>query len=306
MNVIETKNLTKKFGELVAVDRINLKVKEGSIHGFVGPNGAGKTTTMRMLVGTLNPTEGEAYIKGERAGTLAAKEVIGYSPQRLQFYDSMSSLAYLKYMGRMAGMGSEVEKRAKDLLKWLELEKFGDKKIGGFSEGMRRKLSLAQAMIHEPELLILDEPTATLDPTGRIAIIDSLEKFTKEGMTVFVSSHILTELEKFVDYVTIVNHGRIITSGSIKDLADTYAGESYIVSTSDNKRVLELIKKKAPVERAWLDEDNEIRVITPEPEKFKSKLVKLIATDGRVRLDLLQRAGGLEEAFIAAIEQEEK
>ncbi len=305
MNIIETKNLTKKFGKLVAVDGVNLKVKGGRIHGFVGPNAAGKTTTMRMLVGTLNPTEGEAYIKGERAGTLAAKEVIGYSPQRPIFYDSMSSLAYLEYMGQMAGMGSEVEKRAKDLLKWLELEKFKDKKIGGFSEGMRRRLSLAQAMIHEPELLILDEPTATLDPVGRIAIIDSLEKLTKEGMTVFVSSHILTELEKYVDYVTIINQGRIVTSDSIKGLADVYGGESYIVSTSDNKKVLKLIKKEAPVERAWLDEDNEIRVITSEPEKFKSKLVGLI-TKEKVRLDLLQPAGGLEEAFIAAIEQEGK
>lgn len=288
---------------MVAVDGIDLQVEEGSIHGFVGPNGAGKTTTMRMLVGTLKPTEGEAYIGGEKAGSIAAKEIIGYSPQFPEFYDSMSGLDYLEYMGRMAGMGSKAEERAKTLLKWLGLEKSEDKKVGGYSGGMKRKLSLAQAMIHEPDLLILDEPTATLDPAGRMAIIDSLEKLTEEeGMTVFVSSHVLTELEKFIDHVTILNEGKVITSSPLDELAETYASEAYLVSTSDNEKVLELLDGKPFVNRVWVDEDDNLNVLTSESDDFKYELVGMLAKKD-LRLDSLTRAGGLEDAFIKAIEE---
>ncbi|KXB06051.1 hypothetical protein AKJ53_01450 [candidate division MSBL1 archaeon SCGC-AAA382F02] len=302
-NIIETKNLTKEFEDVVAVNGVDLEVEEGSIHGFVGPNGAGKTTTMRMLVGTLKPTKGEAYIGGETAGSLAAKEIIGYSPQFPQFYGSMTGLDYLEYMGRMAGIGSKAEKRAKVLLKWLGLKKYEDKKVGGYSGGMKRKLSLAQAMIHEPELLILDEPTATLDPAGRMSIIESLEKLTKEkGMTVFVSSHVLTELEKFIDHVTILNEGEVVTSNTLDELAETYASEAYLISTSDNEKVLDLIEDKSFVNRAWLDDDDNVNVLTSEPEEFKSELVGMIAKKD-LRLDSLTRAGGLEDAFIKAIEE---
>lgn len=304
MKMIETENLTRRFGDLVAVDGLDLEVEKGSIHGFVGPNGAGKTTTMRMLVGTLNPTEGEAYIKGEKAGSLAAKEIIGYSPQQPKFYDSMTGLDYLEYMGRMGGMGSDARERAGELLKWLNLEDSKNKRVGDYSDGMQRRLSLAQAMIHDPELLILDVPTATLDPAGRMAIIDSLENLTREGMTVFVSSHVLTELEKFIDSVTILNRGRKITTSPLRELADTYASEAYVLSTSDNEKVVEMIEDRDFLNRVWIEDHDEIRVLTNEPKEFKFELLRLL-TKNEIRLDMLRQEGGLEEAFIRAIEQEE-
>lgn len=301
MKMIETQNLAKRFEETVAVDRINLEVEERSIHGFVGPNGAGKTTTMRMLVGTLNPTEGEAYIKGEKAGSISAKELIGYSPQNPQFYDSMNALDYLEYMGEMSGMGSETREKAKELLQWLELEGMEDKKIGDYSGGMKRKLSLAQAMIHEPQLLILDEPTAGLDPEGRMSIINSLEELTTEGMTVFVSSHVLAELEKFIDTVTILRDGELVTTRPLDKLAGTYSSEAFVVSTPSNDELMGILEEEAFIDEVWKEDDKELRILTDEPDEFKLRLVNLLA-ENEIRLDSFKQEGGLEEAFIKAIE----
>ena len=171
--MIEAKNLTKTFGDFTAVDGIDLMVRKGTIHGFVGPNGAGKTTTMKMLIGAISCTRGEGYIKGYEVGSITAKQLIGYSPEQPFFYKDMVASDYLVYMARICGMKrAEARNKALDLLNWLDLGDFSESKVGGFSAGMKQRLSLAQALIHEPELLILDEPTANMDPTGRMAILD--------------------------------------------------------------------------------------------------------------------------------------
>ncbi len=238
-NAIETTDLTKQFGDLTAVDGINLSVEQGRIHGFVGQNGAGKTTTIQMLVGLLSPTAGSATICGEPAGSLAAKKRIGYSPQEPQFYSTMTGYDYLRYMGKTAGMGGDAADRAKELLEWLDLDDAAHKKIGGYSGGMKRRLSMAQAVIHDPDVLILDEPTATLDPEGRKEIIDALQDMTDEGMTVFVSSHVLDELEKFIEYVTILHEGTLVESGpldAIQDKVETEGGlqEAFLEIVNDD------------------------------------------------------------------------
>ena len=178
--MIETKELTKAFGKFVAVDGIDLRVGEGSIHGFVGPNGAGKTTTIKMLVGAIRCTKGSGVIRSHPIGSVAARRLIGYSPERPSFYGDMTTLDYLTYMARVSGVeGNGVKKKAAELLDWIELGRFLDTKVGGFSAGMKQRLSLAQALIHEPELLILDEPTANLDPTGRMSILDKLRQLSQ-------------------------------------------------------------------------------------------------------------------------------
>lgn len=303
MAMIDATDLTKRFGDVTAVEDVDLTVEAGSIHGFVGPNGAGKTTTMQMLVGLLEPTEGEVTIDGEPAGSLAAKERIGYAPQEPAMYESMTGMEYLAYMGRVSGKAaSDARERADDLLSWLDLSDASDQAIEEYSGGMKRRLSLAQAMIHDPELLILDEPTATLDPSGRMAIIDSLQRLTDDGMTVFVSSHVLAELEQFIDTVTILHEGRVVETGSIDAIQSQYGGQAFAVETSDDDALVELLSTRAWVEEVTI-EDGTVTVVTDEPDEFKLKLQQLLADEGIV-LESLTETGGLEEAFADVIQRD--
>lgn len=300
MTIIETTNLTKHYGDTVAVDGMDLTVSEGSIHGFVGPNGAGKTTAMEMLVGHLTPTEGQAHIGGDPAGSMAARQKLGYSPQEPSFYESMTGRAYLEYLARVSGVDQPAERSA-ELLSWVNLTGDADKQVGGYSGGMKRRLSLAQAMVHDPELLILDEPTAGLDPSGRRTIIESLQELTEEGLTVFVSSHVLAELEQFIDTVTILIDGEHIETDTVDAIQQRYGVEAYLIETSNNKRVVSLLADCSWVSNVSL-EDGHLRVTTDDPDRFRSELQSLLADEG-VLLESLQEAGGLEDAFADVIQQ---
>jgi len=295
MSMIQATNLTKKYGDVTAVDGLEFEVEEGSIHGFVGPNGAGKTTTMQLLLGLLSPTEGDVYIDDHEAGTIDAKELIGYAPQEPGFYESMTGREYLEYMGQVAGMGSDALDRADELLDWLDLTDAADQAVGGYSGGMQRRVSLGQAMIHEPELLILDEPTAALDPSGRSMIIESLESLTEEGMTVFVSSHVLAELEQFIEDVTIIADGQLVESGSLESVQSEYGGQTFRIDTADDERVSDLLSGREWTSDVRLDEGDLI-VTTEEPETFKGELQQLLTDEG-ILLEGLQEEGGLQEAF---------
>jgi len=302
--MIEATNLTKRYGELTAVDSVDLTVERGDIHGFVGPNGAGKSTTMQMLVGLVSPSDGEATIGGEPAGSLAASELIGYAPQEPAFYESMTGLDYLVYMGKTAGMSGDIEARARELLERFDLADAARQSIGGYSGGMKRKLGLAQAMIHEPELLILDEPTATLDPEGRAAVIDSLEAMTDEGMTVFVSSHVLAELEQFIDTVTILVDGKVATSGPVGEIQDRVAADTYRVDSTDNDRLADILAEHDAVERVARAEDGSLRVTPTDGESFTTELQRTMA-DAGITMQSLEQEGGLEEAFLDLLDEAE-
>lgn len=300
MPMIKTNDLTKTFGDVTAVDHVNFTVEHGSIHGFVGPNGAGKTTAMKMLVGHLTPSAGKVQIDGHSAGSIKAKEKLGYSPQEPAFYETMSGRAYLEYLGRVAGV-EQPQSRATELLDWLDLTDDAEKHIGGYSGGMKRRLSLAQAMVHRPELLILDEPTAGLDPSGRRTIIESLKDLTDRGLTVFVSSHVLAELEQFIDTVSILIDGELIETGTIDEVQAKYGAETYTVQTTDNSAVVELITDKPWINDVWVD-SGAVQVTTDDPTTFKTELQSLLADQG-ILLESLQQAGGLEDTFADVVDQ---
>jgi ABC-2 type transport system ATP-binding protein len=296
MTAIEATNLTKHYGEVKAVRGVDLTVEAGSIHGFVGPNGAGKSTTMGMLVGVVTPTVGEAFVYGEPAGSHAALQQIGFAPQDPVFYESMTGRGYLRFVGSVSGVDGSVRDRVEELLDWLELKDAAGQPIGGYSGGMERRLGLAQAMIHDPDLLILDEPTAELDPQGRAAIIDALENLAEEGKTVFVSSHVLAELEQFIETVTVIDDGRIVTSGPLKEVRSAVA-DAFLVESTDNERLLEMLADRPAVERVERRDGQGLAVWTDDHDAFATDLPAVLS-DAGIGLRSLHQENGLEEAFL--------
>lgn len=238
---IEIKNYSKIFKNFKSVDNINFNIKKGSIHGFIGPNGAGKTTTIKAIIGAYLPSKGEITVNGFKAGTKNANKFIGYIPERASFPKHLNAQDYLITMAEFSGLKTKnAKEKAKEILKNLGLEEQGKRKPNKFSSGMQKKILLAQALITNPQILILDEPAANLDPLARFELFDTILKLKAEGKTIFISSHILSELEKIVDQVTFLLKGKIIFSGGIEEF-DKMLENAYI-TTSNNKKAFELLK----------------------------------------------------------------
>ncbi len=219
--MIETKHLTKIFGNLTAVDDLNLTINQGDIFGFIGPNGAGKTTTMRILVTLLEPTRGRALIDGLDVARNGKKvrRIIGYMPDFMGVYDDLKVFEYLEFFA--AAFGIERSKRKSIVEGVLELTDLQSKKsatVDSLSRGMQQRLGLARVLIHDPKVLILDEPASGLDPRARIEIRELLRELKRMGKTIMISSHILSELEEICDHVGIIEHGQLIYSGTIEEI----------------------------------------------------------------------------------------
>jgi ABC-2 type transport system ATP-binding protein len=226
--MITTHNLTLTFKTLfskpfVAVDHINFSVERGDIFGFLGPNGAGKTTTIRMLSTILTPTEGTAEVCGFDIvrNPLMAKSRIGLMPENPGFYGDMTALNQLIFYGEFYKIPkAECKRKANELLDMMRLTEFKNRKIKTYSHGMRKRVALAQALINDPQLLILDEPTGGLDPQGTHEFREMIKNLNKNGITIFLSSHILPEVQQICNKVGILNRGKIIAVDSLKNLAN--------------------------------------------------------------------------------------
>lgn len=259
-----------------AVKKINLRVEPG-IHGFLGPNGAGKTTTMSMLVGAISITSGKAKIRDENAGGVAARRLFGFLPQDPVFYNNMTGENYLVYMGKLGGLHkTEARKRAQELCAYFDIFEDRTRPIGEYSGGMKQKIGIAAALIHKPKLLILDEPTANLDPIGRASIIEKIKEISKT-VSVFVSSHILSEIEQMCDRVTMINNGIIVLSDTIKNIKQKYIGNTYQLDTNKNQEILKSLSKKDYVQKAWVkEEDGTIQVIPKDSDRLQEEIPKVI------------------------------
>lgn len=299
---IESTGLRKEFGlvnKLVAVESLDLKIEKGHIYGFIGPNGAGKSTTIKMLAGAIKPTSGGARILGYEVGSTEAKSHVGYSPEHPNFY-SMTAFDFLVYNARICGVpGGEAKERAEHLLKWIGLEGSRDRNAKNFSAGMKQKLSLAQSLIHNPDILILDEPTANLDPIGRFDVLERIRVLAKkENKTVFVSSHILDELEKVVDSVTIINKGKVIIQTGMNDLRKRFSTNRFIVDTSDNEGYVKKISGMSGVQKAWINHERKIEANVSKPEAFKSKLFAMFRGKEKDLLEFYPFRMSLENIFL--------
>jgi len=309
---IFTEFLTKIYGRgqrsIVAVNEINLKVESG-VHGFLGPNGAGKTSTINMLIGAISISRGRANIRGFRAGSIKSRRIIGFLPQDPVFYKNMTGMQYMMYMAQLNGLAKhEARHKIQDLFRTLELEDAQDRKIGKYSGGMKQRLGIAAALVHEPEILILDEPTANLDPIGRAKIIEKIKALSKR-MSVFVSSHILSEIEQMCEKVTIINRGSIILSDTIKNIKEMYSASEnvFILDTNANNRVLLALKNKESVTKAWIDvNDNKIHVVPSNNKEFQEIIPIIMAESNAVLKGFFQQETTLQDIFIDLMERQER
>jgi ABC-2 type transport system ATP-binding protein len=244
--MIETKKLTRNFGNLVAVCNLDLHIGAGDIFGFIGPNGAGKTTTMRILVTLLEPTSGAAFIDGLDVAK-KGKEVrrrVGYMPDFMGVYDDLKVFEYLEFFA--AAFGIEYHKRQAIVDGVLELTDLVSKRsapVDSLSRGMQQRLGLARVLIHDPKVLILDEPASGLDPRARIEMRELLRELKRMGKTVMISSHILSELEEICDTIGIVEHGQLVFSGSMAEIRPRLGIQSKmrVKVVGDPARALEIL-----------------------------------------------------------------
>ncbi len=248
--MIECQGLAKKFGELRAVDDLNLSVYAGELFGFLGPNGAGKTTTIKMMTGLLRPSAGTARIGGYDIQTqpLQAKAVLGYIPDNPFLYEKLTGREFLNFMADLYSVTTENRSRKiDDLLKLFELDEKGNELIQGYSRGMRQKIALAGALIHQPKVIFLDEPTVGLDPQSARLMKDILRKLCDAGPTIFISTHILEIAERMCDRFAIVNKGKVIATGTMSELrksaeSDTKSLEDIFLDLTSGDQHLDLIQ----------------------------------------------------------------
>jgi ABC-2 type transport system ATP-binding protein len=286
ISAIDLTNLTKYYGPHKGIENISLKVKKGTIHGFLGPNGAGKTTTLRVLVGLLNKTSGDAQITGIRAGSLDSKRHIGYLPSDFELYKYYSVKEYLDYIERLRGEAPFRE----ELVRRLKLDE--TRKTGELSKGNRQKVAIVQALMHRPDILIADEPTTGLDPLMMEEFDDILREYVASGeKTVFISSHILSEVQATCEVVTIIREGEIVSSGNVKELLSSLPRKAILTVKEgvDGEKLSKALKTTFKSQS-----DSEVSVLFEDPKEF----MKNIAGSAEV-LDFTIPPADLEEYFKA-------
>ncbi len=226
--MIAAEGLTKRFGELVAVDGISFELRPGETFGLLGPNGAGKTTTIHMLIGALDPDGGRVALDG-RGMTLAMRRRIGVAPQSLALYENMSGRGNLRFFGSLYGLsGTRLRERVDWALELAGLTERRSDRVGTYSGGMKRRLNLACAMVHDPGVVFLDEPTVGVDPQSRNHLFEAIERLKNDGRTILYTTHYMEEAQRLCDRVAIMDHGRVLALDTVGGLIDAHGGASVI------------------------------------------------------------------------------
>ncbi|MBQ9116599.1 MAG: ABC transporter ATP-binding protein [Clostridia bacterium] len=276
-NILEIKGLSKSFGEKKVLAGLDMSVPRGSVFGFIGRNGAGKTTTMKAILGLLKPDGGEIYVDGKAVayGETPTNSVIGYLPDVPEFYPFMTPVEYLRLCGECGGISSvEISKRTSELLSLVGLEGDADRRIKGFSRGMKQRLGIAQALLHRPKLLICDEPTSALDPIGRREILDILVS-VKNETTVLFSTHVLSDVERICDSVAFLEQGTVAMRGSVDELKKLKVAREFAVEASDPSGA-EAIAAEFPMA---IREGGE-RLNFVGNDEFMNRVISFIASEG--------------------------
>lgn len=280
MDAVKIENLSKSFGNLKVIDTLNMTVKENTVFGFIGKNGSGKTTTMKMIMGFIKPDEGHITVCGEnvRYGNTLTNRFIGYLPDVPEFYNYMTPKQYLNLCGQITGLTQErIAKKTAELLPIVGLDGV-NRRIKGFSRGMKQRLGIAQALFNEPKLLICDEPTSALDPAGRREILDIL-KNVKEKTTVVFSTHILSDVEQICDTIGILNNGNIVLEGMLSDMKGNYRNERLSIELQNTDKLAFFRSKlqELPEIKNIAVEGNIIQLTTSDAAVTGKNIIKILA-----------------------------
>ena len=307
MNAIQTNQLTRSFGALKAVDRLTLEVPRGTVFGFLGPNGSGKTTTIRLLLGLLDADQGSAQVLGfdtrAQAGEIRAR--CGALLEHHGLYERLSAADNLDYYGRIWRMSRpDREKRVRELLGPLDLYTRRDEPIGRWSRGMKQKVAVARTLMHHPELVFLDEPTAGLDPVASASLREDLMSLVaREGVTIFLTTHNLVEAEKLCTRVGVINHGQLLAVGSPAELQSrTAAPRLHVTGQGMTPQIITALNQNLLIKR--LQQRNGELVMDLNDLNRSHEIVAQLVSSG-VRIDEVRKErAGLEEVFLQLVEEE--
>jgi ABC-2 type transport system ATP-binding protein len=291
---IETANLRKTFGEKVAVRGLTLQVARGEVFGFLGPNGAGKSTSVKMLLGLVAPSAGAAALLGRPLGNRAVRARVGFLPEHFRFHEWLSGEEFLDFHGRLYGMAAERRrKRVPELLALAGLADHGRKRLRDYSKGMLQRIGLVQTLLNEPELILLDEPTSGLDPAGRLLVRDVIRAERDRGASVFLNSHLLSEVEVTCDRVAFIKHGEVLETHDLRTLG------------VEERRIEARVKGLRPEAleglRRWADavrlEGEELSLEVRAEDSVPEVAAYLVASGARL-YSLHARQASLEEMFL--------
>ncbi|MEM2319244.1 MAG: ABC transporter ATP-binding protein [Candidatus Bathyarchaeia archaeon] len=302
---IETVGLTKRYGALTAVNKLNLQVKRNTVHGFLGPNGAGKTTTIKVLVGLLRADEGTVKVLGQEVhgDTPEVRAGIGYMPELPKFPKHLKGWELLDLYGRMYGMSEQRRRdRIPKLLEMVGLKGRENDLIGKYSKGMQQRLGIAQALLNEPELIILDEPSLGLDPVGMVEVRELVKEVSREGVTVFLSSHLLYEVEQVCSHVTIIHKGVSLASDTIQNISNKLSGQTIlqVEIAQPSMAVVEALEKLPYVSEVSQD-GKTLLIKLKTRDDVRAKVSQEITNAGGVIVSMSLKGQTLEEAFMQLI-----
>lgn len=307
--VIEIKNLHKRFRigffrrEVRAVEELSLRVEEGEIFGFLGPNGAGKTTTIKMLMGLIFPTAGEAHLFGRPANDIEAKARVGFLPENPHFYEYLSSFEFLNFYGRLFNLsGSARHARVERLLELVGMTHARDLPLRKYSKGMLQRIGIAQALINDPDLVVLDEPMSGLDPLGRKDVRDIIFRLKEQGKTVFFSSHILQDVEMICDRVAIMTKGRLRRIGPLGELLETQT-QREVEMTVSGLPAHALKSLRSMASKSIVPGDRPTLVF---PKSRIDEALRLVMHEEGVIESLIPLKGSLEEFFVQEVSESNK
>lgn len=306
--MLQIKELNKSYGNFKALDGLNMEIKKGEIYGFIGPNGAGKSTTMKIVSGLMTADSGEVYVAGIDAlkNHKKIKEKIGYMPDFFGTYNNLRAIEYLEFFASTYGIiGAEARKLGMDLLELVNLKDKYDAEVDGLSRGMKQRLCLARCLIHNPQLLILDEPASGMDPRARYEMKGILKNLKDMGKTVLVSSHILPELGEICTQIGVINHGKMLYSGTVEEVMERFSGNAPLKITviDDMEKAMEVLKEQPTVTKVK-GEDNHIECGYQGDAYEISRLIKLLVEAGIPVIGVDRATANLEDVFMKITEED--
>ncbi|MFC1957031.1 ABC transporter ATP-binding protein [Chloroflexota bacterium] len=303
MFIIETKDLTKNYGDIKAVDQLNLHIEEGDIFGFLGPNGAGKTTTILMLLGLTEPTSGTAYVAGYNATRepLNVKRLAGYVPEKVGFYDDLTAAYNLSYTAKLNGLSDKlIDERIAEALDIVGLPREAERKVGEFSRGMKQRLAIADILVKQPQIAIMDEPTSGIDPEGIVQMLDLIAKIAKERkMTIVMSSHQLYQVQRICNRVGMLMNGKLVMEGLLDELSkEAMGGGQFRIEVKLTEITQAIIGAIKQISNVLSVEQSKDELAVSCSEDLRPQIARAIVNAGGLMIEMKIKSYALEDIYL--------